>query len=571
MKSFFSLGKVFAATVVTMAAMSVGQAAEQAADVIYFGGDIVTIDDAHPSAEAVAIKGGKIAAIGSKADMLKHKGKGTKLVNLDGKTLLPGFIDPHSHFINSLAMSTQANVSAPPIGPAKNPADIVAELRKFVKERGIKAGELIIGYGYDENQMPSGEELTRDVLDPAFPGNPVLVMHFSLHGAVLNSAAMKMYGISAATPTPPGGVIARKPGSQEPAGLVMETAFLPIFSKLPVPTPEQELAQLKSGQNLYAAAGITTANEGATHLEQVELLQRAAAKNALFIDVIALPFITDLNKVLQKNPPSSFGKYRNHLKLGGCKITEDGSGPGRTAFFTTPYLTGGPGGEKDWRGEPTFPQDELNRMVKTCYDNKLQLFIHGNADAAIDMILKAHEYAAASSLDSERRTVVVHSQFVRPDQLDLYAKYRLIPSLFTLHTFYFADIYFQSRGREQTTFISPMKAALARGLRPTNHTDFNVFPIDQMMVLWSAVNRVSRSGEVIGPDERVTPMEALKAITIDAAYQYFEEKTKGSIEPGKLADLVILNANPLKVQPMAIKDIKVLETIKQGKTIYRVK
>jgi predicted amidohydrolase YtcJ len=164
---------------------------------------------------------------------------------------------------------------------------------------------------------------------------------------------------------------------------------------------------------------------------------------------------------------------------------------------------------------------------------------------------------------------VIHSQFVRPDQLDKYVAYKFIPALFTEHTFYFGDTHVRQRGKEQAYFLSPMRAAIDRGLRPTNHTDFNVSPLDQMFVIWTAVNRVSRGGEVIGPDQRVTPMEALEAITINAAYQCFEEATKGSIEVGKLADLVILDRNPLTVDPMAIKDIRVVETIKEGKPIYR--
>jgi predicted amidohydrolase YtcJ len=184
-------------------------------------------------------------------------------------------------------------------------------------------------------------------------------------------------------------------------------------------------------------------------------------------------------------------------------------------------------------------------------------------------LLRAHEYAAPGSLDKDRRTTVIHSQFVRPDQLDKYAAYKIIPSFYTEHTFYFGDTHVANRGKEQAFFLSPMRAAIDKGLHPTNHTDFVVAPLDQMFVMWTAVNRISRGGVVIGPDQRVTPLEALKAITIDAAYQYFEETSKGSIEVGKLADLVVLDRNPLTVAPMAIKDIKVVETIKEGKTIYR--
>lgn len=210
----------------------------------------------------------------------------------------------------------------------------------------------------------------------------------------------------------------------------------------------------------------------------------------------------------------------------------------------------------------------MKAFVKKVYDLGLPLNAHANGDAAIDMLLRAHEYAAAGDLAKPRHVTIIHSQFVRPDQLDKYAAYSMTPSFFTEHAFYFGDTHVRNRGEQQAYFLSPMRAAIDKGLRPTNHTDFVVAPLDQMFVLWSAVNRISRTGTVIGPDQRITPLEAIQAITINAAHQYGEQDSKGSLEPGKLADLVILDGNPLTVDPLAIKDIAVVETIKEGKTIY---
>jgi hypothetical protein len=389
-----------------------------------------------------------------------------------------------------------------------------------------------------------------------------------MHGAVLNSVAMKKWGITSTTKTPPGGVIVRKPGTQEPYGLIMESAYLPIFSSLPLPTADQEIEWSRAGQLLYAAAGIATAHEGATHASDLALIQRATAAGANVIDIVVFPFITDLAEVLEKNPVATWGKYDRRLKIGGVKITGDGSPQGRTAYFTTPYLTGGPGGEKDWRGEPSFPEETLRAMVKRVYDLGVPLNYHANGDAAIDMLLRAHEWAAANDLGKDRNVTIIHAQFSRRDQVEKYAEYAMTPSFYTLHTFYFADAHIANRGSKQAAYMSPMRDSIDKGLHPTNHTDFVVAPLDQMFVLWSAVNRVSRSGAVIGPDQRVTPLEALKAQTIWAAEQYGEESQKGSLEPGKLADLVILDGNPLKAEPVAIKDIKILETIKEGKTVW---
>ncbi|MGK2879644.1 MAG: amidohydrolase [Mycobacterium sp.] len=541
----------------------------QQADTIYLGGDIVTIDDANPSAEAIAVTDGRILAVGDLATVRPYQGRATRVVHLEGKALLPGFLDAHSHYINALTLATQVNVSAPPAGPAPDVEAIVAALRAYRATRNIGEGVLIQGYGYDENLMPSGRTLHREDLDVDFPNNPVLVRHVSMHGVVLNSAAMRKYGISADTRTPPGGVIVRKEGSNEPDGLVMETAFIPIFAALPGPTAAQEIEWSNAAQLLYASAGITTAQEGLTHAADVGVLERAAAAGATLIDIVAYPFILDLDAVLKHRPPEMFGTYRDRVKLGGVKITLDGSPQGRTAYFTTPYLADGPEGQKNWRGEQGFTQDTVNDWFKQVYDLGLPLNIHANGDAAIDMLLTAHEFAAGDEPDKDRHATVIHAQFARRDQLDKFVEYRMIPSFFTEHAFYFGDAHVALRGRKQADFLSPMRAAVDRGLKPTNHTDFNVTPLDQMFMVWTAVNRVSRTGEVLGADQRVTPLEALKAITINAAHQYCEDDTKGSIEVGKLADLVILDRNPLTVDPMTIKDITVVETIKEDRTIYR--
>jgi len=490
------------------------------ADLIYTGGDIVTMNDKQASVEALAVKDGKILAVGErKAIEGQHKGAKTKVVDLRGKTLLPGFIDAHSHYYSSLSVANQVNVYAPPAGPGKDPASIVAELVKFRDKNKIPKGTVIQAYGYDENVMPNGRLLNRDDLDKAFPHNPVLVGHVSMHGAVMNSAALRKWNITAETKTPPGGVIVRKPGTSEPYGLA--------------------------------------------------LMQRAAKGGGYIIDVIAYPFITELEAVLKANPVSGWGKYDNRLKIGGVKITIDGSPQGRTAFFTKPYLTGGPGGEKDWKGELAAPQETVNKAVKAVYDLGVPLNLHANGDGAIDAFFTAHESAAAGDLSRDRHVTMIHAQFTRKDQIDKFVQYKVTPSFYTLHTFYFAEAHINNRGREQAMYISPMRDAIDKGLKPTNHTDFYVAPLDQTFMLWTAVNRISRGGAVIGADQRITALEGLRAMTINAARQHREDDSKGSLEPGKRADLVILDKNPLKVKPMAIKDIKVFETIKDGKTVYK--
>lgn len=539
------------------------------ADIIYFGGDILTMEGDVPRyAEAIAVKDGRIVFVGAEAEALILKGKDTHLADLQGKTMLPGFLDAHSHYINSLLVANQCKLYAPPSGPGKDVPSIIGELKKFAAERNLSKGEMIMGYGYDDTVMPDGRLLNRDDLDEAFPDNPVRIDHVSMHGAVLNSLALKKYGISAETVTPPGGVIVRKPGTQEPYGLIMETAFLPVFEQSEPMSAQQEIDFTVAGQMLYAEAGITTAHEGATHLPQFETIKRASEAGANIIDVIAYPFITDLEKVIEEFPLSEWGKYHNGFKVGGVKITLDGSPQGRTAFFSTPYLTGGPSGQKNWTGEPTFPQQFANESFKKVFDLGVPLTAHCNGDASIDIFLEAYEFARNGEYSRPWNVTTIHTQFLRKDQIPKFVEYRVRPSFYTLHTYYFAEAHMANRGEEQAMYISPMRDAIDAGLLPTNHTDFVVAPLDQMMMLWSAVNRISRAGLEVGRDQRITAYEGLKAMTEWVAIQYEEQHLKGTLKEGKLADLVILDNNPLKVEPMAIKDIKVLETIKEGKTIF---
>ena len=541
----------------------------QTADVIYHNGSILTMAGAEATyVEALAVKDGKIAFAGSKSNALKMKGDVTKIVDLGGKTLLPGFIDGHSHYINSLLVADQCKLYAPPSGPGKDVPSIIAELKRYATERKIPKGEMIMGYGYDDTVMPGGRLLNRDDLDEAFPDNPVRIEHVSMHGVVLNSLALKYYDISAETETPAGGVIVRKPGTKEPWGLIMETAFLPVVAKSEPMTAQREINATRAGQMLYAENGVTTAHEGATHFPQIQTIQRASDAGANIIDVVAYPFITDADKVLAEYPLEKWTKYENRFKLGGVKITLDGSPQGRTAFFTTPYLTGGPSGEKNWKGEPTFPQDLANKMFKKVYDMNVPLLVHCNGDASIDAFLTAYEFARAGDYSKSWNVTTIHTQFIRKDQIAKFVQYKIRPSFYTLHTFYFADAHIANRGREQAMYISPMRDAIDAGLRPTNHTDFVVAPLDQMMMLYSAVNRISRAGAEIGLDQRVTPYEGLKCMTEWAAEQYGEQASKGTLEAGKRADLVILNKDPLQVDPKAIKDIKVVETIKDGVSIF---
>jgi len=554
------------------------------AETIFRGGTIITMNDNRRQVDAIAIADGRIVAAGTEPEVMKTRTEATRIVDLDGKTLMPAFIDAHGHFMNAPQIVRWANVSGPPVGPITQIADFVPVLQEHVKKHGIKRGEWIIGYGYDRSNLAEGRELLASELDPAFPDNPVMLIHSSNHGAVLNSAAFKAVGYDENTKTPPGGIINRIEGTNKPAGFIMETAFLPIFGNMPQPSEQELLDTLDAAQQIYSSAGVTTCSEGATHAKDLKFLRKGAAEGLLYLDVVSLPLVFEIPALLKeyapnfqggpmelpKETPQAFGFYTNRLKLQGFKAPLDGSPQGKTAFWSKPLLTKGPGGEDNWRGQPLFPPEVVNKAIKEIVDKGVQVFSHCNGDAAIDMMIDAAR-AAGVKAAQDRRTVIIHSQCMRPDQLEAYAELGFSPSFFTMHTFFWGEEHLANLGQERASFISPMKSAIAKGLVCSNHTDFSVCPMDPMRVMWTAVTRQSRGGKVIGPNERIDRWESLKALTINAAWQIREEKEKGTIDAGKLADLVILDGNPLTVETDKILDIKALETFKEGRSVYKRK
>ena len=552
------------------------------AETIFHGGTILTMDDRRPQVQAIAVASGRILAAGDDTEVMKTKAESTKVVDLNGATLMPSFIDAHGHFMNAPQIVRWANVSGPPAGPVTSIADIVSVLKSHADKLGLAPGTWLVGYGYDATNLSDGREATRDDLDPHFPDNPVMLIHSSHHGAVLSSKGFAAVGIDASTPTPPGGLILRKQGSNEPAGLIMETAFLPVFANMPQPSEDELLDTLDAAQQIYASAGVTTCQDGATVASDVAFLRKAAEQGRLYLDIVSLPLVMEIPALVKEYAPSfrggamqlpetakqAFGTSTNRLKLQGVKLVLDGSPQGKTAFWTEPLLTPGPNGETDWRGQPLFPPELVTRAVEELYDKGIQVFCHCNGDAAIDMIIAAARAAGVKAAD-DRRTVIIHSQFMRPDQLDSYAELGFSPSFFTVHAFFWGTTHVKNLGKERAYFLSPMASAIRKGLHCSNHNDFSVTPVEPMRMVWSAVARQSREGEIIGPDERIDRWQALKAITIEAAWQIREEHEKGTIEAGKLADLVILDANPLAVDVGRIVDIRVIETFKEGKTVYR--
>ncbi|WP_289049736.1 amidohydrolase [uncultured Psychrobacter sp.] len=547
--------------------------AEQTSDsaTVYYNGDIITMEGEQPQmVEALVTQAGKIAYVGN-LNKAQSKYKNAAQVNLNSKTLLPGFIDPHSHFDMVSNTMGQANLNPPPVGKIDSMDKLLQALKDYKKDNNIADDEWIYGWGYDESQLKEGRHPTKADIDKVLPNNPVYLQHTSGHMGVANSKALAALNITADTKNPEGGNIARVKGSSEPNGLVQETAMYPFMRRMLEVLEPNQAKFFEQTQDYYAKNGLTTAHNGSTARNTIQFFQKQADAGKLKIDLVALAGSSDLDENLA-DKDFVWKTYQNGFKVQGTKIIADGSPQGKTAYFSQPYLTPVPDCKKDCRGLPSISQDALNEMFAKAYKHDNQLFIHNNGDGATDMIIKAHEYAVkktGQAADKDRRTVPIHAQFARPDQLEAFKKHKMLPSFFTNHAYFWGDVHVQNLGKKRADFLSPIATADKMGLKYTNHSDDTVTPVDPLFTVWSAVNRTSRSGKIIGANERATPYQALKAITTNAAYEYYEENSKGTLTKGKLADLVILDANPLTVSADKLKDIHVVTTIKEGKIIYQ--
>ena len=556
-------------------------ASARPADLILRGGTLITMDGARPRAEALAMTDGLIQAVGSEAEVMAVAGPSTRIIDLHGHTLLPGFIDAHGHFGNALMVVDWVNIQRPPAGPVTDIAGLQQALRQHLETHPLQPGQWLVGYGYDPDGLADGRGLDRADIDPLTPDNPVMLIHNSNHGAVLNSRAMALVGYDASTPDPAGGVIVRRPGSQEPQGLVMETAFIPLFVQMPKPSEQELLERFGAAQALYTSKGITTIQEGATTAGDLTLLQTGAAQGRLQVDVVSLPLVLEVPKMLNERFPDlhsrglnlpepareAFGHYRNHFKLQGIKLLLDGSPQGRTAFWGEPLLTGGPNGEPNWRGQPVMPPETVREAVADLSRQGIQIFAHCNGDAAIALMIDACRRAGLTAAQ-DHRTVIIHSQFMAPGQLEDYVELGLHPSFFTVHAYFYGDVHLANLGADRCSRLSPMASGMRLGLHCSNHNDFSVTPIEPMRMVQTAMLRRTRSGVTLGEAERVSAEQALRAITLEAAWQLREEDSKGSLEAGKRADLVLLNRDPTTVDPETLNDIQVIATLKDGVCVH---
>jgi predicted amidohydrolase YtcJ len=480
---------------------------------------------------------------------------------------LPGFIDAHGHFPGSGMRVIAADLNSPPIGEINTMAEVLAALKKQAAK--TSSGKWVTGFGYDDTLLAEKRHPTRAELDAVSTEHPVVAMHVSGHMLVANSVALALVDIDATTPDPEGGVIGRRPGSTAPNGLLEETARLSIMSLMQNDIGLTDFYRMvKAAANEYSAIGVTTAQSGGTSKELTTGLSLFSKVGVIPQRLVLFPFETEFGESLFNGDYDPEDYNSEKVVMGAVKIVADGSIQGYTGYLSMPYHTAYHG-DASYRGYPAVLRESLFEQVEALHKAGYQIAIHGNGDESIEDILDAFEAAQQAHPVPDPRMILIHSQMAREDQVARMKDLGVTPSFFTAHTYYWGDRHRDIfMGPERAAVMSPSKWAQDYGLRFSSHLDTPVTPMLPLQAVWSQVHRLTYGGDVLGPQQRTSVMDALRAVTIDAAWQVFQEGNRGSLEPGKYADLVVLSGSPLD-DPMAMRDLQVERTVVGGATVYR--
>lgn len=534
----------------------------------YVNGKILTMDQNSSIAEAVLIEREHILAVGNNKEIGQQIDADTKVFDLKGKTMMPGIIDAHGHFPGSGLSTVAVDLNSPPIGNVTN----IEQALKLLKQKAEQTskGEWIFAYGYDDSLLNEKRHFNRIELDQVSSEHPIYVMHISGHLGVANSYALREADITKNTPNPKGGEIHKDKTTGELSGLLLETAHNPLRERATQFSMLEKLKITMTASDEYISKGVTTAQNGLALEEHVKGLSMASWLGITPLRLVIWPYAdTNLGERIRKKEVDYSSHNRDKYLIGAIKLVADGSIQGYTGFLSNPYHIHPPLKDSNYQGYPTKSAKKLNGLVKDFHSAGYQLAIHGNGDAAIEMIINAFEEAQKSHYRKDARPIIIHSQMIRDDQLDRVKKLGMTLSFFSAHTYYWGDRHWNIfLGPERAQKISPAKSALDKGIRFTLHLDTPVVPMDPMLMAWTAVHRLSTGGKVLGKEERIPVMQALRAITIDAAWQIFQEDNRGSIETGKFADIIILSEDPIK-NPEKLRDIQVEKTLIGGVPVYQ--
>lgn len=538
--------------------------------IVFHGGPILAMDDAAPTVEAIAVRNGLIVAAGTLDAANAAVGRGARRFDLQGRALLPGFFDPHGHVSMVGLQARYANLLPAPDGEG----DTIPSLQRIARdwmarhETLVRKTQLVIGFGYDDSQLKEQRHPTRAELDAISRDVPILFLHQSSHMGVVNTPALAAARVTAETPDPDGGVYRREAGSREPNGVLEETALFAMMGVLFTRMDAQANREmLQEGAAFYASFGYTTCQDGRSSTDTCRMIESIAAQGGLPIDVLSFPDILTSTDAMAL--PIYRRNYVGRFRIGGVKLTIDGSPQAKTAWMSQPYYVPPAGRSAAYAGYPAITEKQAMDAVDLAFSRGWQIEVHANGDAAVDLLIGAVREATRRHGPADRRPVLIHGQVTREDQVDQLKALGIVPSFFPMHTFYWGDWHRDSvLGPRRAENISPCGWALRRGMRFTSHHDAPVANPNAMRVLSATVTRRTRSGDILGADQRVPVGVALKAMTLWAAWQHFEDDRKGSLARGKLADLTVLADNPLTIDPDRLAGIAVSATFKEGQQVF---
>ena len=515
---------------------------------LYFGGPIVTLEEPR-YAQALVERGGRIAYVGDREEAERLAGPGARRVDLEGRALLPAFLDPHSHLLACAYARLQV-----PLGECAGWGEITDRLSRHVQERGVQPGEWVKGTGYDQNALAEGAAPDRFCLDRACPNNPVVIQHASGHAGVFNTLALERLGALN------GDCGLERDGQGELTGRGEENPFLDLLGRIPMEGLEDVLRAFQGAQEEYASHGIATAQEGLLQPVMAPVYREILRRGLLYLDVNAYV------------PPADYDRLRGQFAQGvsaspgtfqvaGMKIFLDGSPQGGTAWVREPYAGGG-------RGTSTMTDGQVLSAFRQALDRDAQLLAHCNGDRAAEQYLTLLAQAEREAGKQLCRPVMIHAQLLGLDQLERVKALGVIPSFFVAHVYHWGEIHVKNFGLDRAGRISPAGSALARGIPFTFHQDSPVIPPDMLETIWCACVRRTKAGRVLGAEERIPVEAALRAVTQTAALQYGLERELGTLRPGKRADFVLLSGDPLRTPPEELKKLQVERTIRCGRTIW---
>lgn len=531
---------------------------------VYHNGNILTMKgDEAVYAKAIEIRDNTIMKIAYTEEDEKSiiDNVYAEVIDLEGKTLMPGFIDSHSHLVRFAQALTTVDLSG-----VTNILEIAQRITNYIEINKLNPDAWVIGFGYDNNMLPDKKNPNRDDLDKISDTHPIFLTHTSGHVGSMNSKALEIFGVDENTPDIEGGVIERYPDSRKPTGYMEETAFMHYSSQIDFALTDEDLMNfINQAEDIYLGYGITTAQDSLISTAEFPLINNMITNNRFKMDIIGFIDLKTSASIAEENK-DMIGVYKNKFKIGGYKIFLDGSPQAKTAWLEEPYIDE----HSKYRGYGIYDDAAVEKYIEKSLDDQMQLQAHCNGDAAAEQYINAFSNVMMRrNTTNNYRAVLIHSQIVKENQYTSMSNLNIIPSIFVAHVYHWGDIHLANLGMERASQISASKTALDNNLPFTYHQDTPVIKPDMLETIWCAVNRITKDGVLLGENQKVTPYEALKAITINAAYQNKEENLKGTIEEGKLADLVILSDNPITCDPMSIKDIEILETIKEGKTLYK--